>query len=83
MAELPPLNARFCVPRLPDRPQNPVMDTLKLLDDLKAPPVQSALLNRREIADCNTNRPVFGPSRADDTAGLWQEIRDKDFLHQV
>ena len=83
VAELPPLNARFCVPRLPDKPQNPIMDTLKLLDDLKAPPVQSTLLNGRETADCDTNRPVFGPFLTNDAAELWQEICDKDFLHQV
>lgn len=83
VAELPPLNARFCVPSLPDKPQNPIMDTLKLLDDLKAPPAQSTLLNRPETADCATNQPAFGAFRADGAAGLWQKICDKDFLHQV
>jgi len=82
-AELPPLNARFYVPRLADKPQNPIMDALKLLDDLKAPPVQSTLLNRREVADRAANQPVSDPFRADDAANLWQRVCDKGPLHEV
>jgi hypothetical protein len=83
-AELPPLNARFCVPRLADKPQNPIMDTLKLLGDLKAPPAQSALLNRREIADRATNQPtVLDYPHAGNAADLWQRVCDKGLVHGV
>jgi len=83
IAELPPLNARFYVPRLADKPQNPIMDTLKLLDDLKAPPVQSTLLKRREVADRATSQPVSDPLHADDAANLWRRVCDEGLLHEV
>ena len=83
-AELSPLNARFYVPRLADKPQNPIMDTLKLLDDLKTPPVQSTLLNRREmIADCAANQPEFDSFRGDSAANLWQRVYNKSLLREV
>ena len=83
VAELPPLNVRFYVPRLADKPQNPVMDTLKLLDDLKAPPVQSTLLNRQEIADRAVNQPIFDYFCADNAENLWKRVRDRDLLRGV
>jgi len=83
IAELPPLNARFYVPRLADKPQNPIMDTLKLLDDLKAPPVQSTLLKRREVVDRAASQPVSDPFRVDDAANLWQRVCDGGLLHEV
>lgn len=82
VAELPPLNARFCVPRLADKPQNPIMETLKLLDDLKVPPVQSALLNRQG-ADRPAKQPAFDSFRADDAAHLWQRVCDRGLFHGV
>jgi hypothetical protein len=83
VAELPPLHVRFCVPRLADKPQNPIMDTLKLLGDLKAPPAQSTLLNRREAADRATDQPVSDHFRVDGAANLWQRVCDKGLLHEV
>ena len=83
VAELPPLNARFYVPRLVDKPQNPIMDTLKLLDDLKAPPVQSTLLNRREAVGSAANQPVSDLFRVDDATNLWQRVCGKGPLHEV
>lgn len=83
VAELPPLNARFHVPKLADKPQNPIMDTLKLLDDLKAPPVQSTLLDKREAADRVANQSLSDSIRADDTTNLWQRVCDKDVLYGV
>ena len=82
VTELPPLDARFYVPRLADKPQNPIVDTLKLLDDLKAPPVQPALLDRREIADRAANQPPPDYFHAD-TAHLWQRVCDKDIFYGV
>ena len=82
VAELPPLNARFCVPRLADKPQNPIMDTLKLFDDLKAPPVQSDLLNRRG-GDRPANQPQFDSFHTDDAAHLWQRVYDKGLFYGV
>lgn len=81
-AELPPLNAGFHVPRLEDKPQNPIMDALKLLDDLKAP-VQSDLLNRRERADRAANQPVFDCFRIGDEPHLWKKVYQKGLLHGV
>lgn len=83
VTELPLLNARFCVPKLADKPQNPIMDTLKLLDDLKVPPVQPGLLSRREITDHATNQPPFDSFHAGDTAHMWQRVCDKGFFYGV
>ncbi|KAF9646581.1 hypothetical protein BDM02DRAFT_3099578 [Thelephora ganbajun] len=81
VAELPPLDAHFYVPRLADRPQNPIMDTLKLLNDLKAPPVQSTLLTWREIADRAANQPLFDSFHIGDAENLWQRVCDKGLVH--
>jgi hypothetical protein len=82
-ADLPPLSARFYVPRLADKPQNPIMDTLKLLGDLKAPPVQSSLLQRRWIADRAANQPLPDSSHTGDAADLWQRVCDKGLIYGV
>ena len=83
VAELPPINARFYVPRLADKPQNPIMDTLKLLDDLNAPPVQPTLLLRREAADRAANEPPLHSSPTSDVANLWRIVCDNRLLHKV
>ena len=59
------------------------MDTLKLLDDLKTPPVQSTLLTRREIANRAVDQPPFDSSHADDAASLWQRLCDKGLVYGV
>ena len=83
VAELPPLNARFYVPKLADKPQNPILDTLKVLGGLDAPPVQPALLLRREAADPAVDRPLFGSFHAGEKMNLWRKVCDKGLLHRV
>lgn len=80
VAELPPLNARFYVPKLADKPQNPIVDTLKLVDDLKAPPVQSTLLDRRGIADRAASQPPFDSFHTSDAPNLWEGLCDKGLI---
>jgi len=82
-AELPPLNTRFYVPRLADKPQNTIMDTLKLVDNLKAPPVQSSLLDRREMADRAANQSPFDSFHSGDAANLWERVCDMDLARAV
>jgi hypothetical protein len=49
--QLPPLNPRFFIPRLTDKPQNPIMDSLKLSQDLKRLPVLSSKSIAQEPLD--------------------------------
>ena len=83
VAELPPLNARFHVPRLVDKPQNPILDTLKLSGDLDVSPVHPTLLLRQEVANRGTNKPVFNPIYTGDTESLWQKAVDEGSFHGV
>lgn len=83
VAELPPLSARFCIPRLVDKPQNPIVDTLKLLDNLNVLPVQSTLLLRRETKDSPANLSPLDPFYTGDPANIWQRVRDGCLSHEA
>lgn len=81
MDVLPRIHPKFFVPRLADRPQNPIMDTLnsKVATESRNSPFQSPLLPTELailLTDSNTYRP---PSRHD----LWVEAATRSVGHTV
>jgi hypothetical protein len=63
---LSPLHLQFFMPRLIDKPQDPIMDTLKLLKDLQLPPVTGSRTLPTELLAGSYLPPLSIPSTSED-----------------
>lgn len=74
--DLPEVGPRFHVPSLVDKPQNPIMDTLKLLQDLNLP--QRALTLPKELEILTTDICASLQRDSDTEGSLWRTGAPRD-----
>ena len=82
LEELTPFTPQFFIPRLAEKPQNPIMDSLNLSQDLKRPPVSSKLLAQAPLNPVDQLSCLDPPIQLQ-SQGIWNVLHDRKAPNNV